>query len=82
MPWELGYFDGAKGSARVSVMPIEDWTSNQFVGEEYLGLYKLVTKPEGVSSSANAYVVPPSGRAESIYSFGKGLERYDLYVNR
>lgn len=82
MPWELGYFDGCKGSARVSIMPIENQGDNGFVGEEYLELYKLVTKPDGLLNPSNAYVVPPSGRAESIFSFGKGLETYNLYVQR
>lgn len=37
MPWELGYFDGLKGS-RISIMPIDDGGVGM-KGQEYLELY-------------------------------------------
>jgi TIR domain len=41
MPWELGYFDGIKG--KVAILPIStEKTKNDFVGQEYLGLYYYV----------------------------------------
>jgi hypothetical protein len=44
MPWELGYFDGSNG--RVAVLPVleGDIRTNNFRGQEYLGLYPYVTK--------------------------------------
>lgn len=42
MPWELGYFDGVKG--RVAILPILNKPTNQYDGQEYLGLYPYVTK--------------------------------------
>ena len=37
MPWELGYFDGLKGS-RIAIMPIDDGGVGM-KGQEYLELY-------------------------------------------
>lgn len=41
MPWELGFFDGAKGG-RVSVMPVLKNSSDYFKGQEYLGIYPTI----------------------------------------
>jgi len=40
MPWELGYFDGLKGS--VGVLPLMQDPADAFQGEEYLTLYPRV----------------------------------------
>lgn len=37
MPWELGYFDGIKGT--VAVLPISRTSKTSFQGSEYLGVY-------------------------------------------
>lgn len=37
MPWELGYFDGIKGTA--AVLPISKTGKSSFNGSEYLGIY-------------------------------------------
>ncbi|MDO3136732.1 TIR domain-containing protein [Mycobacteroides abscessus] len=82
MPWELGYFDGSKGSSRVSIMRLESSSSNRFVGEEYLGLYKQI---EQVSSGGKLqpYAVRPSGkRGESLRSFSQAAGRYEDLVYR
>ena len=44
MPWELGYFDGLKG--KVAILPIVDTPTftEDYKGQEYLGLYYYVTK--------------------------------------
>jgi hypothetical protein len=45
MPWELGYFDGIKNK-RVAILPIKKYNNNfqeNFLGQEYLGLYCWVT---------------------------------------
>lgn len=40
MPWELGYFDGIKGTA--AVLPISRTSKNNFQGTEYLGIYYYI----------------------------------------
>ena len=42
MPWELGYFDGLKGT--VAILPIDETPKAQFKGQEYLALYPYVDK--------------------------------------
>jgi len=45
MPWELGYFDGIKDK-RVAILPIktdDNGFSDDFKGQEYLGLYYYVS---------------------------------------
>ena len=43
MPWECGYFDGIKG--KVAIVPIKIASSNnEYVGQEYLGLYPYLVK--------------------------------------
>ncbi|SFB35674.1 toll/interleukin-1 receptor domain-containing protein [Pseudomonas sp. NFPP24] len=51
MPWELGYFDGFKDGA-VAVLPVLDKPDSPFEGQEYLGLYPVVTKEHLTSSAA------------------------------
>jgi hypothetical protein len=51
MPWELGYFDGLK--SKVAILPVikkEEKTDN-YVGQEYLGLYPYVSKDPPQSKS-------------------------------
>ncbi|WP_459211400.1 toll/interleukin-1 receptor domain-containing protein [Aquimarina rhabdastrellae] len=40
MPWELGYFDGLKGT--VAVLPISKTNKSSFKGSEYLGIYYYI----------------------------------------
>lgn len=40
MPWELGYFDGIKGT--VAVLPISKTAKSSFKGSEYLGIYYYI----------------------------------------
>jgi hypothetical protein len=40
MPWELGYFDGIKGT--VAVLPISKSSKSSFQGSEYLGIYYYI----------------------------------------
>ncbi len=44
MSWELGYFDALKG--KVAILPISQSSSitDEYKGQEYLGLYPYVTK--------------------------------------
>lgn len=52
MPWELGYFDGIKGT--VAVLPISRTSKSNFQGSEYLDIYfyiqiDLVDKTNGLA---------------------------------
>lgn len=64
MPWELGYFDGSGG--KVAIVPITERKieSENYRGQEYLGLYPYVTMEKNqsgrnilwVNKSASKYV--------------------------
>jgi hypothetical protein len=51
MPWELGYFDGAKGSDRVGILPIFGNAGGAFDGNEYLNLYPNFQLPDSRSTT-------------------------------
>jgi hypothetical protein len=44
MPWELGYFDALK--SKVAILPVTNQpdSSDNFYGQEYLGLYPYIVK--------------------------------------
>jgi hypothetical protein len=43
MPWECGYFDGVK--EKVAIVPVKETSyTNEYNGQEYLGLYPYVVK--------------------------------------
>jgi hypothetical protein len=54
VPWEVGYFDSSKG--RIAVIPIAktDSSSEEFGGQEYLGLYSYAV--HGKSQSGNEMI--------------------------
>ncbi|MEU4413924.1 toll-Interleukin receptor [Nocardia salmonicida] len=77
MPWELGYFDGGKGSSNVAICPIETESSGDFAGQEYLGLYKTVEMVKQASGITVPSVVTSSrNRAEGLKSFGQRQGQY------
>jgi hypothetical protein len=82
MPWELGYFDGLKGSEQVSIMRLESVSHNKFVGEEYLGLYKQIERVrDGVELVP--YAVRPSGKeGEPLTSFTHAAARFVNLVSQ
>ncbi|NVK52481.1 MAG: toll/interleukin-1 receptor domain-containing protein [Flavobacteriaceae bacterium] len=64
MPWELGFVDGKE--SRCSILPITDYESSSFKGQEFLSVYPYITK-EGtkmiphkkvlwINESVNKYV--------------------------
>ncbi|MGL5829634.1 MAG: toll/interleukin-1 receptor domain-containing protein [Angustibacter sp.] len=61
MPWELGYFDGLRGSGRIAIFPLVAAAGDRFVGQEYLGLYPRIQQlrrianyiPEAVVTRGN-----------------------------
>lgn len=78
MPWELGYFDGKKGSAQISICPIEPDTHSVvgFVGEEYLGLYKTLEKVTWFGTPRPSAVQRSRRQAELVTSFARGDGNY------
>lgn len=52
MPWELGYFDGIKGT--VAVLPISKSSKSSFAGSEYLGIYYYIQIAEISGTNQNA----------------------------
>jgi hypothetical protein len=81
MPWELGYFDALKGSVRVSVMPLDSSSSNDFIGEEYLGLYKQIEKVRTEVGPQPYALLPSRKKAESLRSFGEAAGRYEALAS-
>ncbi|TIH29828.1 toll/interleukin-1 receptor domain-containing protein [Subtercola vilae] len=73
MPWELGYFDGMKGSEAVAVMPLVAYTG-QSVGQEYLDLYPTVEK-------ASSVFLPPK-ITKRVYGGIQQKSLDDLVTNR
>lgn len=69
MPWELGYFDGIKGSGQISILPIESASRGNFVGEEYVGLYKQIERIQRSDGSSRPSVTDLNGQATSLKSF-------------
>ncbi len=63
MPWELGFFDGAKG-CRVSVMPVLKNERDSFKGQEYLGIYPTVDFTEAESGKEVIW----AQRSKSVYA--------------
>lgn len=51
MPWELGYFDGIRGT--VAVLPISKSARNDFKGTEYLGIYYYIQIDPNQTSGKN-----------------------------
>lgn len=77
MPWELGYFDAAKGSPRVSIMRLDSSSSSKFVGEEYLGLYKQIEYLRAPDGKNRPYALTTNRKkAELLDSFAHARGRY------
>jgi hypothetical protein len=71
MPWELGYFDGFKKGG-VAILPVLDSENASFRGQEYLGLYPVVTKDfykDGIK------------RDVFVEDFGSGWTTLDSFAN-
>lgn len=79
MPWELGYFDG-QSSGSVSIMPILDYESSSFNGQEYLGLYPKVTKERyNGSAREGIFVKKPLKGWLTICEFANGYTSWKAY---
>ena len=51
-PWELGYFDGKSGNSRCCILPVMNYSSSTYRGQEYLGLYPYLQYEKYADSDA------------------------------
>ena len=63
MPWELGYFDGLR-QGRIAVLPLVETRTDNFQGQEYLGLYPVVER------------LQQTGINQAFVTKGKGTNTY------
>lgn len=77
MPWELGFFDGHK-PGRVAILPLLDSENQSFQGQEYLGLYPVVTKYLQ-NSAINHYVEEKGHRWSKLGNFAHGAPVWNSY---
>jgi hypothetical protein len=77
MPWEVGFFDGYRAD-KVAILPILDNEGQQFEGQEYLGLYPVVTKylQNGV---INHYVEEKGIHWKTLAEFVRGASSWRSY---
>ena len=55
MPWECGYFDGIK--EKVAIVPVKKYSvNNEYVGQEYLGLYPYVVKQQSTNEKERLWI--------------------------
>ncbi|WDF95517.1 TIR domain-containing protein [Aeromonas dhakensis] len=77
MPWELGFFDGYKPN-QVAILPLVDFENQSFEGQEYLGLYPVVTK-HLQNNSLNHYVEDRGQRWSNLNNFARGTPSWNRY---
>lgn len=65
MPWELGYFDGIKGT--VAVLPISKTNKSTFIGTEYLGIYYYIQANTALGSNTETLWVHETQSKYVIY---------------
>jgi hypothetical protein len=69
MPWECGFFDGAREKA--AILPVKDSSDyNVYVGQEYLGLYPYVGRDKNRAGDDKLWI----NRTPSTYL------AYDVWV--
>lgn len=69
MPWECGYFDGLK--EKVAIVPVKASSySDEFIGQEYLGLYPYCLRANTTSGVSRLWI----HRDKSYYAL------YDIWV--
>ena len=83
MPWELGFFDGHRGSAHISVMPILKTSRDHFAGLEFLGLYDLVHRFQNGLGDLRAYSTRLGGlEAKTMEKLVDGSSSYQRVTQR
>lgn len=78
MPWELGYFDGLRQS-NVAILPLTDHPGEHFQGQEYLGLYPLVTKGTYTNGRPEVFVEDFGRNWATLSSFARGAPAWTPY---
>jgi hypothetical protein len=79
MPWELGYFDGLRKGG-VAIFPLLDSEAETFRGQEYLGLYPVVTKDFYTGGvKADVFVEDRGNGWTTLDSFARGDHTLSKY---
>ncbi|KMN78965.1 toll-Interleukin receptor [Chromobacterium sp. LK11] len=77
MPWELGFFDGHK-PGQVAILPLQDTENQSFQGQEYLGLYPVVTK-HLQNNTMNHYIEDRGNKWSTLSNFARGVPSWKGY---
>ena len=78
MPWEVGFFD-AFSNGGVAILPLVDDANSSFKGQEYLGLYPLVTKDAYTSGAKDVFVEEKGSRWTTLRNFANGSPSWQRY---
>ncbi|MOA03604.1 hypothetical protein D3C78_1231180 [compost metagenome] len=78
MPWELGFFDGHK-PGNVAILPLVDSENQNFEGQEYLGLYPVVTRHLQNNGYKQTFVEERGRRWSHFKSFTSGSPIWSSY---
>jgi hypothetical protein len=78
MPWELGFFDGHKPGC-VAILPLVDYENQSFEGQEYLGLYPVVTKHRQPAGNTAIFVEERGRQWSHFGTFAKGVPFWQAY---
>jgi len=79
MPWELGYFDGLRGS-HISIMPIEEHETAGKYGQEYLELYPAIEQlPVRGGGTITAAVRMDRRAYMGLRDFAAGSNKYNAF---
>ena len=65
-PWELGYFDGKSGNSRCCILPVLIYDTNEYQGQEYLGLYPYIKYEKIVNTSQYEFWVHEQGNEKYV----------------
>lgn len=60
MPWELGFMDGQKQKSSILPISVTQNATDDYKGQEYLGVYPYITKGKAVGSTTDSLWVHES----------------------
>lgn len=78
MPWELGFFDGHK-PGNIAILPLLDGENQSFEGQEYLGLYPVVTRHLQQGGYKQTFIEERGRRWSHLKSFASGSPAWSSY---
>jgi len=78
MPWEVGFFD-AFSNGCVAILPLLEYAHATFKGQEYLGLYPLVTNDTYANGAKDVFVEEKGDRWTTLRSFSNGSPSWQKY---